>query len=164
MANTYTRSATSTFTLTDAVYLASKVAADLRQLQAIHGEPSIGDIEKYVLELAMLLADGYVESVSYGFEKDGRWIAALDYPVRFGGGRSDERPGRVPLSDTSGAVFTSFLAYSQRWWDLPHAERQRIESDLPIKRVSGMEPGGSWSAGDRTYSRHDVALCRRSIG
>lgn len=164
MSNTFTSSAASTSTLTDARYLASKVKADLLQMNRIHGEPSSTDAEDFAQELAVLLAGGFVDSVSYGFEKNGIWIAALHYSVRYGGGRADERPGRVPLGNTDGAVFTSFLRYSQKWDNLPSAEQRRIQSQLPIQRVSGTEPGGAWSIGDRSYTRHDVSLGRRTIG
>lgn len=164
MSNTFTSSAASTFTLTDARYLASKVKADLLQMNRIHGQPSSADAEDFAQELAVLLASGFVDSVSYGFEKGETWITALHYSVRYGGARADERPGRVPLGNTDGAVFTSFLRYSQKWSDLSPAEQQRIKSKLPIQRVSGTEPRGAWSIGDRSYTRHDVSLGRRTIG
>lgn len=163
MANTYTRSAADTFTQTSARYLVSKVEADLLQMHAVHGEPSIDRIRDYAEELAVLILGGYVESVSYGFEKNGRWIAALNYEVWFGAA-SDDRPGRAPVGDTSGAIFTSFLTYSQRWQALPPAERKRISDKLPIRRVSGKDPGGAWSAGNKTYSRDSVSLLRSVIG
>ena len=164
MLNTYTRSAASTFTLTDAKYLASKVEADLIQMNRIHGKPSIDKARDYAVELAELLAYGYVDSISYGFRKNGVWTVALNYRVGYGGGRADERPGRVPLGDTAGAAFGSVLTYSDKWLSLSLAERQRIEKRLPIPRRPGTEPGGAWPAGDRTYTRHDVSLGRRSIG
>ena len=163
VANTYTRSVADTFTQTSAKYLVSKVAADLRGLRAVYGEPSIDMINDFATELNELLRGGYVESVSYGFEKNGRWIAALNYEVWFGAA-SDDRPGRAPVGDASGAVFTSFLTYSWKWWRLSLTERERIESRLPFKRVSGKDPGGAWSAGNKTYSRDSVSLLRSVIG
>ena len=163
MMNTYTRSAAGTFTLTSVKYLVSKVMADLYGLQAIHGRPSDNEIQNYVEELAQLLFGGYVESVSYGFEKNRQWVAALNYEIWHGTG-SDDRTGRVPITSSNGASFTSFLAYSQRWWNLRDDERRRIENSLPIKRSPGIEPGGAWSASNRGYSRDGVSLIRSAIG
>ena len=164
MTNTYTRSSTGTFTLTSAKYLVSKVRADLYGLQVIHdGRPLDNEIDDYVMELVHLLLGGYVESVSYGFEKNGRWVAALNYEIWYGAG-ADDRSGRVPIANSRGARFTSFLTYSRMWWDLPDPVRRRISDSLPIKRVPGTEPGGVWSAGGRGYSRDGVFLLRRAIG
>ena len=41
-------STSDTFTRTHAVYLASKVAADLKQMQLFYGKPSDGNIEAYI--------------------------------------------------------------------------------------------------------------------
>ena len=51
---TYSYTTTSTFTRTHAIYLASKVAADLRQMQLFYGRPSNENIEAYIEELAIL--------------------------------------------------------------------------------------------------------------
>ena len=63
MSTTYTTS--STFTRTNARYLASKVAADLRQMRLFYGRPSDGEIDDYNTELIELLVGGYLDSVDY---------------------------------------------------------------------------------------------------
>lgn len=166
MTTTFTRSSTETFTRTSAKYLVSKVAADFRQMQRLHGAPSDAKILNYVEELITLLAGGYVDSVEYGFRRGNNWVVALRYTVSSDGtvSATDDRPGRVPLGDVQGAEFGSFLVSSLKWSLLSGDERERIERTLPFVRTSGSEPGGVWSYGRRTYSRDGVSLRRGTIG
>ncbi len=57
---TYTTTTTRTFTRTSALYIASKVAADLRRLRSYYGRPSEEIIQHYVEEIITLLAGGGV--------------------------------------------------------------------------------------------------------
>ena len=166
MTTTYTTSSSETFTRTSAKYLVSKVGADLRQTQRLHGEPSDAWIDAYVEELITLLGGGYLGSVTYGFQRAGEWVVALQYQVNLDGSISavDDRPGRVPLGDTWGATFGSFLTYSWKWWLLTADERRQVERALPFSRGIGNEPGGIWSNGGKTYSRDGVSLSRGTIG
>ena len=82
MTQTYTTS--ETFTLTHAKYLASKVAADLLQMQMFYSSPSNEKINQYISELTTLLVHGYLESVDYGFRKDGKWVIQTSYSVKNG--------------------------------------------------------------------------------
>ena len=56
---TMTRSATDTWTLTNAKYLASKVTTDMLRCQQNYHEPDNDAINSYGTELALLLRDGY---------------------------------------------------------------------------------------------------------
>src|SRR6266581_7444779 len=88
---------TATFTETQARYLASKVAADLRQLSFFYGRPREHEIDAYVQELAILLPGGYLDSIDYGFIINGGWVTALRYEVNSDGTlTTDDRAGRVP--------------------------------------------------------------------
>ncbi len=166
MTTTYTRSNSETFTRTSAKYLVSKVAADLRQMQRLHGEPSDAWIDAYVEELITLLADGYLGSVTYGFQRGDEWVVALRYLVNLDGTTAavDDRPGRAPLGDTWGATFGSFLTYSWKWSLLTAEQRRQVERLLPFIRSYGDEPGGGWTYGGKTYSRDGVSLSRGTIG
>ncbi len=166
MTTTYTRSNSETFTRTSAKYLVSKVAADLRQMQRLHGQPSEAWIDAYVEELFTLLAGGYLGSVAYGFQRADEWVVALHYQVNSDGSISavDDRPGRVPLGDILGATFGSFLTYSLKWLQLTDEQRRQVKRELPFIRTPGHEPGGAWSYGGRTYSRDGVSLSRGTIG
>ncbi len=54
---TYSYFTSDTFTKTHAVYLASKVAADLKQMQLFYGKPSDESIEAYINEIVLLLVN-----------------------------------------------------------------------------------------------------------
>lgn len=166
MTTTFTRSSSESFTHTSARYLASKVAADLRQMQRLHGAPSDTEINDYIDELVILLTGGYVATVSYGFKKSDAWTVALRYVVRSDGlvENVDDRPGRVPLGDVTGSTFGSYLEYSAKWSSEDRERREQIKRSIPVKRVTGDQPAGAWSVGDRAYSRNGVSLSRNSVG
>ena len=166
MTTTYTRSSSETFTRTSAKYLVSKVAADLRQMQRLHGAPADAQIDAYVEELITLLAGGYLSSVTYGFKRGEEWVVALRYWVNFDGTTSaaDDRPGRVPIGDALGATFGSFLRYSWKWSLLTAEQRRQLERLLPFIRTYGDEPGGAWTYGGKRYSRDGVSLSRGTVG
>ena len=50
----------STFTITHAKYLASKIAADLNVCSRLHGRPTVSQVESYNEELIELLRHGYL--------------------------------------------------------------------------------------------------------
>lgn len=165
MSSTFTTS--KTFTITHARYVTSKVAADLRQLQLFYGGPSDDRIVAFAEEAAILLRDGYLERVDYGFKRPDAygadcWVLLLRYTAR-NGTLTDDHAGRVPPGvDLSGARFSSFLTHSRKFLDLPVAEQARIEADLPISRTAANEAGfvvGTWG-GQRTYSSSDQGLGR----
>jgi hypothetical protein len=165
MSSTFTTS--KTFTITHARYITSKVAADLRQLQLFYGSPSDDRIAAFAEEAAILLRDGYLERVDYGFKRTDmygadRWVLLLRYSAR-NGTLDDDHAGRVPASiDVSDARFSSFLAHSRKFLDLPAAEQARIEADLPIRRTAANEAGfvvGTWGR-QRTYSSSTQGLGR----
>lgn len=165
MSATFT--STKTFTITHARYITSKVAADLRQLQLFYGSPSDERIAAFAEEAAILLRDGYLERVDYGFKRidaygTERWVLLLRYTAR-NGILTDDHAGRVPPGvDVTGTRFSSFLAHSTKFLALPAAEQARIEADLPISRTTANESGfvvGTWGA-QRTYSSHDQGLGR----
>src|SRR5260221_13244773 len=110
MTSTYTIS--TTFTITHARYVTSKVAADLRQFQLFYGAPSDNQIEAYAEEAALLLRDGYLERVDYGFRRQNsttgsQWVLVLRYVAR-NGALANDHSGRVPPGvDISGTTFWS---------------------------------------------------------
>jgi hypothetical protein len=165
MAMTHTIS--TTFTISHARYITSKVAADLRQLQLFYGRPSDQEISAYAEEAALLLKDGYLDHIDYGFKREdalsgSRWALLLRYTAR-NGVLADDHAGRVPADlDLAGAPFASYLIYSQAFLDLSESKRDEVEATLPIRRISGSESGfvaGTWSS-DRTYSSADHGVAR----
>lgn len=164
---THSYTTTDTFTRTDARYLAGKVAADLWQMQQEYGGPSDSWISQYLDELTELLVGGYVKEVTYGYRRDNKWVAALKYTAdTLGSLTADDRSGRIPRGvDVSGAVCTSYLTKTDKWWKLQPTERDRIEKALPFQRVSAEEPGaaGGWAM-DKTYSSSTCSLRRGTVG
>lgn len=166
MTSTFTT--TKTFTITHARYITSKVAADLRQLLLFYGRPSGDWIDAYAEEAALLLRDGYLERVDYGFQRadrllGSRWVLLLRYHARSDGTLSDDYAGRVPANvDVSETTFTSFLTHSARYHDLSLAEREAVDAALPLKRSHGSEAGfvtGTWG-GNRSYAAADRGVAR----
>jgi hypothetical protein len=155
--------------MTHAHHVASKVATDLKRMQRLsHGNiPTEQDISNYQGEAAFLLEKECLEEVIYGFisNTSGKWLYAVKYKARYGQliGDSDD-PGGISLGDVNNSYFNSFLIYSQKWFDLPHNERESFMRALPIQRVPGSEPGieggGSWSYEDRNYSSGAIHLGR----
>ena len=124
-------------------------------MQQAYGSPSDQEIENYLGELVTLLSDGYLDTVMYGFKKDGAWLpATLRYTALSLGPTGDgDRSGTVKRGvETAGAYFTSYLTYSQKWRNLSEETRARYKTGLPIQRVSGEEPKapGGWIE-DKTY-------------
>ena len=162
-------STTSTFTLTHAKYLASKVATDLKRFQRLYnGVPGDQTIADYEGELTELLKQDAVHSATYGFKRNGVWTQAVVKYVASNGGMLvvDDDPGKIRANlDVQGASFTSFLTYSASWWALSEAERALIRSRLPVQRTTGDEPGletGQWH-NDLNYGAGGRALARSTV-
>jgi Bacterial HORMA domain family 1 len=165
MTTTYTYS--ETFTRSNARYVASKVAADLRLLQRFYGRPTDAEIDDYTGELVELLLGGYVQRVTYGFKPGSTWVVALRYEARLDGTLdADDRAGRVtPGINITGASFYSYLVYSYTWDLLDATERARIKARLPVQRTGADEPSssnGAWVQ-DRSYSAGGSGVRRASF-
>lgn len=164
MTSSLTRSAS--FTLTDARYVGAKIGADLRVLRAVYGKP--GDltmIDSYVEEVALLLNEGYLGSVDYGFRDTsaGVWKLRLRYRTTVGGNLVDANPGGVPRSvNVTGLSFYSYLSYSNVFTNLPWTEQSAFKQTLPITRTSAEETPLASGGGttDRTYGCHGAGVSR----
>ena len=167
MTISYAFSEATTFTVTHARHMAAKVATDLKRIQRLYGVPA-DDIEAYEAEIILLLQQGYLGAVTYGFRRDGHWIEpTLRYTARdlAGVAANDDDPGRVrPGADTSNASFYSYLTYSTAWHLLPVAEQDAFKQQLPFQRGGAPEPGiNGYLSSDRTYSSGGRALDRASV-
>lgn len=154
-----------TYSLASAKYVASKIATDLRQVQRYypkHG-PSDADIMDYALEAALLSHRGYVNKITYGFQRHGDWILALDYTNVDGTLVADDRAGGIyRYANTDGTIFNSFLRYSSKWSLLPSTDRDEFAELLPFTRTTAPAPGytGGYHTSDRTYSAHGTGFTR----
>ena len=164
--SSYTES--STFSITHARQIAAKVATDLKRMQRFYGSPSDISITNYETEVTAFIKAGYLDTVTYGFKKNGNWIEpTLRYTSRdlAGSSATDDDPGRVrPGADISSANFYSYLTYSPAWYRLTQTQRDVFEKMLPFSRSGVAEPGISgYLTNDRTYSSGGRALDRASV-
>ncbi|KOX28687.1 hypothetical protein ADL07_26665 [Streptomyces sp. NRRL F-4707] len=163
MTGSSTRS--SSFTLTDARYVGAKIGADLRLLNGYYGAPALDSIDDYVEEVALLLRDGYLDTVDYGFREKATnvWKLRLRYKATLGGQLTDGRPGSLPrAAELAGYGFHSYLTYSTAYWTLTTAEQADVKEDLPVKRTTGHAPtalSGTTTTGNG-YARNGAGVCR----
>ena len=168
MTSSYTTSETTTFTLTHAKHMASKVAADLKRMQRFYGKPDDSQIANYEQEVIELLKAGYFGTLTVGFMRNDQWIEpTLRYTARdlAGSSANDDDPGRVtPGSDVTNAAFYNYLQYSPAWFALSSTEREAFEKKMPFQRNGAPEPGiNGYLADDKTYSSGGRALNRASV-
>ncbi|WP_039798002.1 HORMA-1 domain-containing protein [Nocardia araoensis] len=161
MTTSTTRS--SSFTITDARYVASKLGANLRNLNARYGKPELSMIDQYIEETAQYLKAGYLDTVDFGFKDGDRWILRLRYTAAAGGQLRDEPPGGLPSAvDVAGYSFYSYLKQNEEFSALPSAERDTFKKKLPFQRSGAPEPSataGSYGSSSQ-YSRNGVGLNR----
>src|SRR6266511_5157338 len=164
----YSTTRTATFTITSARYLTSKIAADLRSMSRLYGEPDLVDIDDYAAEAALLLRDGYLDRVDYGLRRRDaygawEWALRLRYVATTSNTLQDMNPGGVPANaNTTGASWYSYLAKSAAFSRLTPQEQAAVEATLPIRRTGAPETGtgaGVWT-GERAYSRDGTTLTR----
>ena len=165
MSGTITQS--QTFTITNARYLASKVKTDLMRMRSFYGAPSEASIDTYEAELVAVLAAGYLSKVTYGFRRNGVFVApAIEYTAeQLAAGWANDRPGGIPTgADIGGATFYSFLEYSSKWDNLSPSERAAFKEGLPFQRTTAETPGvNGYYESDRSYTSGGTALSRKSL-
>lgn len=169
----YTLSEATTFTVTHARHIAAKVATDLKRVQRFYGlysggEPNDKRIADYEAEIIALLKGDYLQEITFGFRRNGKWIEpSIRYTARdlAGSTANDDDPGRIRLhADIREALFGSFLAYNAKWNALSAAEKEAFSKSLPFQRSTGSEPGvDGYLSNDRTYSSGGRALDRASV-
>jgi len=162
---TITATRTAEFTITDARYVGAKIGADLRLLNSLYGRPSLARIDDFTGEAALLLRDGYLGTVDYGFcdSATSTWKLRLRYTATTGGHLFDSRPGSLPAAlAVAGYDFYSYLTYSAAYQRLTTAEQAAVRSKLPISRTAADEPTawGGYHAAGHGYSRNGVGVTR----
>ena len=163
---TITHTQSTVFTTTHARYMASKVASDLKRIQRYYGAPPDTDIELYEKEIVELIRYGYLGTVSYGFQRDGKWIApTVCYSANdLNEGAIDDDPGRITIgADITGASFSSYLTHSVKWIQLPAEAQDKFKQTLPLQRTGASQPGIDGNlVSDKTYSSGGQSLNRSS--
>jgi len=162
---TATATRTATFNITDARYVGAKVGADLRLLNVLYGRPDLERIGDFAEEAALLLRDGYLGTVDYGFREPATnsWKLRLRYTATTGGHLLDDRPGKLP---TRAAVvrypFYSYLTYSAAFHTLTVAQQDAVRDVLPVHRGGAGEPmtGLGTSQSGHGYGRNGSGVNR----
>jgi hypothetical protein len=165
MTNSITK--TTTFTITHARYLSSKVAADMHICAQYYGYPSEAMIRDFAEELAQYINEGYVKEYEFGYQKNNKRVVTWRYKVDENGLNStDDRSGKiVPYVDTQGASFFNYLTLNSRFFQLSAAQQARFTSSLPIQRTRGEPPSdgsGYWNS-DRNYHSGGQGLARQTF-
>lgn len=163
MSGSYTLA--TTFTITDARHVGAKVATDLRLLHNLYGRPSLADLDDYAEEVALLLKDGYLDTVDYGFRNIGvnSWALRLRYRATTGGQLVDSRPGSLPRgADIAGLSFYSYLTYSAKFNALSSGEQARVKATLPVPRGTAAAPTANAGTitGGHGYARNGTGVAR----
>jgi hypothetical protein len=166
--SSFTITETTTFTVTHARHLATKVSADLKRMQRFYGQPSDVSIAQYETEVIELLKAGYLGTLTLGYKRNGAWIEpTLRYTARdlAGSESTDDDPGRVrPGANIENATFYNYMTYSSRWKSLSNAEQEAFKKTLPFDREGAPEPTVSgYLESDRTYSSGGRSLSRASV-
>ena len=152
-----------TFTITDARVVASKLGADLRNLNTRYGRPDLTVIPDYVEETAQYLKAAFLDTVDFGFKDGDSWVLRLRYRATAGGYLEDSVPGSLPGEMTvAGCPFHSFLITSAAYALATQAQRDALQAVLPFPRTAGVEPTANHgSTGYATsYSRNGIGLGR----
>ena len=83
MSYSYTVTNTISFTRTHARHIAAKVATDLKRMQRFYDEPPDNWIDAFEVEVVEFLKEGLLDTVAYGFRRNGSWIEpTLFYTAR----------------------------------------------------------------------------------
>ena len=157
---------TSTFTATHAHYLATKVAADLKQMQLFYGEPTDAHIADLLEELTLFLKAGYLQSIDYGYKRDGKFVVGVSYEVsNVTGQLIDQSPGRITQdANVTGASFSSYRRPNAVYHSLTPRELEAFNNSNPIKWVNAPDPqAGLFGVHDKTYSAGGKQLTRKTF-
>jgi hypothetical protein len=162
-----TKPQTTTFTITNARYLASKVAADMHLCAQYYGHPSEANIRAYGEELAQYINEGFLAQYEFGFKKNDKRVVTWRYKVDVNGVlTTDDRPGKVVAHvDITDATFYNYLTQNSRFFSLSSDAQARFEAGLPVTRTNGDPPSdgnGYWTS-DRNYYSSGQGLGRQTF-
>ena len=162
---TATATRTATFTITDARYVGAKIGADLLNLNSLYGRPALASIVDFAEEAALLLRDGYLGTVDYGFRDTAAnsWKLRLRYTATTGGHLLNDRPGKLPTgAAVAGYSFCSYLTYSTAFHALTQARQDAVLASLPVPRTGAGEPvtGLGTSQSGHGYGRNGTGVTR----
>jgi hypothetical protein len=163
----YSYTTTESFTIAHARRLAAKVSADMEQCRRLYGKPSAANIAEYQEELTVMLHGGYVSEYEFGFKTtEDRRVVSWKYAVSADGDLQGGRSGGLyTQANISNASLFNFMSYSDDWFALDAAERDKVKGKHTVRRVTGEPPadGSGWWVRDKTYSAGGVAIERQEF-
>ena len=157
---TATGTRTASFTITDARYVGAKIGADLRLLSNLYGRPALASIDNFAEEAALLLRDGYLGTVDYGFldSATNAWKLRLRYTATAGGQLMDSRPGTLPTAAAVAGRVPQLSHLLRRLRPADAGGQASVRATLPVTRVGAPEPTTgpetSWPATDTAATAH----------
>jgi hypothetical protein len=161
MSYSFTATETKTFTLTHAQAPRCKVAADLKRLQRLYGHITDERIAEFEGEATELLRQGYLGTVTYGFQRDDKWIEPTLAVHGERTGRTAVRTmilGACAQAKTSAArSFHSYLTYSAAWWALTPISVRPSRSSCRCSVWPGSEPLSATATSPTTRPIHPAA-------
>ncbi|QEG35823.1 HORMA-1 domain-containing protein [Bythopirellula goksoeyrii] len=166
--STYTYTQSSTFTVTHAKHLASKIAADLNACSRLHGQPAISSVKSYNEELIELLRNGYLSRYEFGFKCDDKRVLSWSYDITPAGNiETDDRAGKMSAYvDLSGTTFFNYVWYSGKYHGMNSDQQATFKGTHPINRTPGDPPAdgvGYWTGTEKNYSAGGTEVSRRSF-
>ena len=167
MSTTYVNTSTETFTRAHVKRISYRVATDLKRIQRLYNQPSDDRIVKYEKELIELIAFGYLDTITYGFKQNGKWIEPTLRFTAFELVQQEygDDPGRIRYRPGLGeATFCSYLVPTSAWYALSNGEQVAFEKNLPFRRSSAAESEiEGFLIQDLVYSANGRGLRRSSV-
>jgi hypothetical protein len=117
-----------------------------------------------VRPVGLVRPSGYLESVEYGFKRNGAWIVSVRYDVRKDGTVADTGSGRMyARADVGGLGFSSYLIKSRKFFDQLTSVQQALEARMPFPREGAAEPAhvSEYGESGRSYAAGGVGAPRR---
>jgi hypothetical protein len=132
-----------------------------------YGSPSLADIDRFTLELVVMLSNQYVSVYEFGFQtaKEKRivsWRYTVTVTGDLEGGKSG---GLLATANISNATWFNQLTWNSNWSALTPANQQKIKELHEVKRVNGSGPTdgeGHWTT-TRTYGAGGVSIVREDF-
>ena len=132
MSETYSESATHTFTMADVGRVLDCFAADFDGMGQSTGLRSRDDTKAVAADVKLMAQSGYLAEVNiYLKNAVGTTIRAAKYQVNSNAGTlTASRPGNYLWPRTSGGQLCVHVTYTDAWWNLSELQKSNFKSRL----------------------------------
>lgn len=166
MSATQTRERSQSGTVSQIVYVARKIEADLLAIIDTYGCASEQWATNVMHDVRVLMDEEVVERVCLIWTWPGTNVVldAYSYRVISGGyGLADDRSGNIRYrAELVGASFNLRVDYKPRWWAMPEADKADVQQRLLSPWGAGASldySRGTWRH-DKTYSKDGFGVDR----